>query len=117
MPSAKDLTTLFLASNIEQINEQESEYEEVEHKAEQEIDNKEIDETEQENDFEDLSSIRDTGLLDDIELEDSNIKVEIILSSKSTKAYTQPNSKYMPYSILSNTFKDTFNLTIQWVLL
>ncbi|CAG8801451.1 33061_t:CDS:2, partial [Gigaspora margarita] len=65
-------------SNIEQRNKQESE-----HKAEQEIDNEEIEqikkfrlalnyssseedsETEQENNFEDLSSIRDTGLLDD----------------------------------------------------
>ncbi|CAG8734531.1 4302_t:CDS:1, partial [Cetraspora pellucida] len=50
-------------------------------------------------------------------LEDSDIEEETILSFKNTKTYTQPNSKYILYSILSNTFKDSFNLTIQWVLL
>ncbi|CAG8670511.1 9119_t:CDS:2 [Dentiscutata erythropus] len=73
-------------------------------------------ETKQENDFKDSLSIRDTGLLDDIELEDSDIEEETILSFKNTKTYTQPNSKYILYSILSNTFKDSFNLTIQWTL-
>ncbi|CAG8615205.1 15468_t:CDS:2 [Dentiscutata erythropus] len=131
--SAEDLTTSFLACNIEQRIEQEGENEEVEHEAE-EIDNKEIErikkfklvlnyssseedsetETKQENDFEDSLFIRDTGLLDDIELEDSDIEEETILSFKNTKTYTQPNSKYILYSILSNTFKDSFNLTIQW---
>ncbi|RIB26743.1 hypothetical protein C2G38_2162617 [Gigaspora rosea] len=105
--SAEDLTTLFLASNIEQRIEQESEHEEVEHEVEQEINNEEIErikkfraalnyssseedsETEQENDFEDLSSIRDTGLLDNIELEDNDIEEETILSFKTfTLPYT-----------------------------
>ncbi|CAG8742744.1 14866_t:CDS:2, partial [Racocetra persica] len=93
--SAEDLTTLFLAIALNYSSEDS--------------------ETEQENNFEDLSLIKDTGLLDDIELEDSDIEEETILSFKSTKAYTQPNSKYIPYSILSNIFKDS--LTIQWVLL
>ncbi|KAF0332932.1 hypothetical protein F8M41_018253 [Gigaspora margarita] len=96
--STEDLSTLFLAT----LNYSSSE---------------EISKTEQENNFEDSSSIRETGLLDDIELEDSNIEEETILSFKSAKTYTQPNSKYIPYSILLNTFKDSFNLTIQWVLL
>ncbi|CAG8804516.1 9657_t:CDS:2, partial [Gigaspora margarita] len=104
--STEDLSTLFLASNIEQRIEQEAENEEVEHEAE-EIDNEKIEqikkfkialnyssseensETEQENDFEDSSSIRDTGLLDDIELEDSDIESETILSFKTfTLPYT-----------------------------
>ncbi|CAG8524517.1 13091_t:CDS:2 [Dentiscutata heterogama] len=61
--SAEDLTTSFLAKDSET-------------------------ETEQENNFKDSLSIRNTGLLDDIELEDSDIDEKTILSFKNTKTYT-----------------------------
>ncbi|CAG8836103.1 4744_t:CDS:2, partial [Gigaspora margarita] len=76
--SAEDLTTLFLAKRIKKFRVALN-YSSFEENSE----------TEQENDFEDLSSIRDTGLLDDIELEDSNIEEETILSFKTfTLPYT-----------------------------
>ncbi|CAG8661344.1 19853_t:CDS:2 [Dentiscutata erythropus] len=83
--SAEDLTTLFLASNIEQrIDKKEKMKEKMKNSSEEDSET----ETEQKNDFEDSSFIRDTGLLDNIKLEDSDIEEETILSFKNTKTYT-----------------------------
>ncbi|CAG8849227.1 9631_t:CDS:2, partial [Gigaspora margarita] len=51
------------------------------------------------------------------EIEQNNNQVEQINLNYTSEIYNQQTPNYKPYSILSNTFKDSFNLTTQWVLL